>query len=199
MSLDIPAEASRHITAMLLRWQGGDRGALEGVLPLVYHELHRIASRQLKQQRGPCTLQTTALIHEAYLRLAGDKSVQVFSRSHFVAMAAQLMRWILVDHERSRRALRRGGGATCVSLDMNMASQEAQHTDVDILALDQALTRLAALDEQQSRIVELRFFGGLSIEDTASSLGISPATVKRDWASARAWLLRELKDGESAT
>jgi RNA polymerase sigma factor (TIGR02999 family) len=195
MSFRIPAGSSKQISEILLQWQHGDRNALEAILPLVYKELHTLAQRQLKQHRSQCTLQTTALINEAYLRLAGDKSIQVVNRAHFIAIAAQLMRWILVDHERSRRALRRGAGATCVSLDMNMAAAEASPTDVDILALDQALTRLAALDEQQSRIVELRYFGGLSIEDTATSLGISPATVKRDWASARVWLLRELSDG----
>lgn len=178
---------------MLREWGHGDRKALEAVLPLLYDELRRLARRQLRQQRANNTLQTTALINEAYLRLAEEKTFKVENREHFLGIAAQLMRWILVDHERRRRAAKRGAGAICVSLDNNtMVADDAAHSDVDVLALDQALTRLGELDAQQSQIIELRYFGGLSIEDTSKFLGISPATVKRGWASARAWLLREL-------
>jgi RNA polymerase sigma factor (TIGR02999 family) len=188
-----PSIADPSVTAMLRQWGRGDREAMESVLPLIYGELRQRARRQLREQRKDHTLRTTALIHEAFLRLSEDKKFRVENREHFLGIAAQLMRWILVDHERRRRAAKRGSGVTCVSLGEAMAAEAGLQTDVDVLALDQALTQLAALDEQQSQIVELRYFGGLSIEQTAEFLGISPATVKRDWASARAWLLRELQ------
>ncbi len=138
-----------------------------------------------------------ALVHEAYLRLAQEKSWHVESRAHFLGMAAQLMRWILVDYERNRRAAKRGAGATRVTLDPSLAAPRSAGREVDLLALDEALCRLAKMDSQQSQIVELRYFGGLTIEDTSEFLGISPATVKRSWASARAWLLREMGRGEA--
>ena len=183
---------SSKVSELLIHWGNGDRKALEAILPLVYNELRRIARANLRQQRPNHTLQTTALVHEAYLRLAGEKTPQVQNRAHFLGVAAQLMRWILVDYERNRRAAKRGAGVTRLTLHEDIASPQR---DVDLLALDQALDRLAKLDAQQSQIIELRYFGGLSIEDTSEFLGISPATVKRSWTSARAWLLREMSQG----
>lgn len=185
--------SSKQVSDLLLHWGNGDRKALEAILPLVYNELRRLARSHLRQQRPNHTLQTTALVHEAYLRLASEKSVHAENRAHFLGIAAQLMRWILVDYERKRRAAKRGAGLTRLTLDQNVASPQR---DVDVLALDEALDRLAKLDSQQSQIIELRYFGGLSIEDTSEFLGISPATVKRSWASARAWLLREMRGKE---
>ena len=187
---------SGQASELLLRWGRGDRKALEAILPLVYNELRRLARYHLQQQRPNHTLQTTALVHEAYLRLAQEKSPHVENRAHFLGIAAQLMRWILVDYERNRRAAKRGAGATRLTLDPNIA-ERSQGRDVDLLALDEALDRLAKMDSQQSQIIELRYFGGLTIEDTSEFLGISPATVKRSWASARAWLLREMGRGEA--
>jgi len=184
---------SREVSELLLHWGKGDRKALQAILPLVYNELRRLARSNLRQQRPNHTLQTTALVHEAYLRLASEKSIHVENRAHFLGIAAQLMRWILVDYERNRRAAKRGAGVTRVTLDQSVASPQR---DVDLLALDEALDRLAELDSQQSQIIELRYFGGLSIEDTSDFLGVSPATVKRSWASARAWLLREMSEKE---
>jgi len=166
------------------------------MLPLVYNELRRLARHHLRQQRPNHTLQATALVHEAYLRLAQGKSLHFENRAHFLGIAAQLMRWILVDYERNRRAAKRGAGATKLTLDPSVSAPRSPGRDVDLLALDRALERLAKLDAQQSQIVELRYFGGLSIEDTSQFLGIAPATVKRSWASARAWLLREMSGGE---
>lgn len=188
--------SSAPISELLLHWGKGDRKALEAILPLVYGELRRLARHHLRQQRANHTLQTTALVHEAYLRLAEERSLQVQNRAHFLGIAAQLMRWILVDYERSRRAAKRGEGATRLTLDRSIAAAKSPHADVDLLALNEALDRLGKLDEQQSQIIELRYFGGLSIEDTSEFLGVSPATVKRSWASARAWLLREMSRGE---
>ena len=187
---------SKQVSELLLHWGNGDRKALEAILPLVYDELRRLARSNLRQQRPNHTLQTTALVHEAYLRLSGKKSLRVENRAHFLGIAAQLMRWILVDYERNRRAAKRGEGITRLTLDQSIASRQR---DVDLLALDEALDRLAKLDSQQSQIIELRYFGGLSIEDTSEFLGISPATVKRSWASARAWLLREMSRKELRT
>ena len=185
---------SKQVSELLLHWGGGNRKALETMLPLVYDELRRLARYHLRQQRPNHTLQTTALVHEAYLRLAGGKSLHVENRAHFLGIAAQLMRWILVDYERNRRAAKRGADLTRITLDQSVASPQC---DVDLLALDEALDRLAKLDSQQSHIIELRYFGGLSIADTSDFLGISAATVKRSWASARAWLLREMGRGAS--
>ena len=194
---DVPSP--QPITHLLRSWGCGDRQALEKIVPVVYEELRRIARHNLRRQRANHTLQTTALIHEAYLRLASDKKIAIQDRDHFFGIAAQLMRWILVDYERGRRAAKRGDGVACITLNPDqLAESTAVNADVDVLALDQALARLAELDVQQSHIVELRYFGGLSIEDTSQFLGVSPATVKRDWASARAWLLRELSEGSPA-
>jgi RNA polymerase sigma factor (TIGR02999 family) len=191
--------SSKQVSELLLNWGNGDREALEAILPLVYEELRHLARYHLHQQRPNHTLQSTALVHEVYLRLADQKSLRVKNRAHFLGIAAQLMRWILVDYERSRRAAKRGSGATRLTLDSEIAAASAPHSsnvDVDLLALDEALAKLARLDNQQSQIVELRYFGGLTIDDTAEFMGISSATVKRSWNSARAWLLREMSHGE---
>jgi RNA polymerase sigma factor (TIGR02999 family) len=195
--LDVGPAPSTQVSELLLHWGKGDRKALEAILPLVYNELRRLARYQLRQQRSHHTLQTTALVHEAYLRLARENSLHVENRTHFLGIAAQLMRWILVDYERSRRAAKRGAGATRLTLDHTIGAPHSQGQDVDLLALDEALDKLAKLDSQQSRIIELRYFAGLSIEDTSEFLGVSPATVKRSWSSARAWLLREMSRGEA--
>jgi len=159
-------------------------------MPLVYGELRRLAGHYLRKERSDHTLQSTALVHEAYLRLAGQSPPEWQNRAHFFGIAARIMRQILVEHARARDAAKRGGGACRLTLDAAVAISD--RTDVDILELDRALTGLAELDPQQSRIVELRFFGGLTIEDTSEVLGISPATVKRDWVTARAWLYRAM-------
>jgi RNA polymerase sigma factor (TIGR02999 family) len=187
----------RSVTELLHEWGQGDRKALEAILPQVYEELRRLARYHLKQQRPNHTLQTTALVHEAYMRLAKEGGLRVESRAHFLGVAAQLMRWILVDYERRRRASRHGGGKTRIALDAALSAPRSPVPEIDLLALDEALERLAKLDSQQSRVVELRYFGGLSIQDTSEFLGISPATVKRSWASARAWLLREMSGNEA--
>src|SRR5690349_10145178 len=189
-------EPASPVSELLLNWGNGDTEALKAVLPLVYEELRRVARHYLRRQRPNHTLQTTGLVHEAYLRLAAEKSLHVKDRAHFLGISAQLMRWILVDYERNRRAAKRGGGATRLTLNPSVAAR-SQGESVDLLALDQALDRLAKMDRQQSRIIELRYFAGLSLEDTSEFLGISPATVSRRWASARAWLQREIKRGEA--
>jgi RNA polymerase sigma factor (TIGR02999 family) len=173
-----------------MRWRGGDREALDALMPLVYNELRHIAQRYLREERPGHTLQSTALVNEAYVRMVEQNFPQWQNRAHFFAVAAQLMRQILVDHARSYRAAKRGGGVCKLALDE--AEENPFPVDVDVVALDDALKALATMDEQQSRVVELKFFGGLSIDDTAEVLGISPSTVKRDWTTARAWLYREL-------
>ena len=172
------------VTALLLQLGQGNEQAANELLPIVYAELKRMARGYLHRERPGHTLQTTALVHEAYLKLV-RQSVLWQGRSHFFGIAAQLMRWILVDYERNRRAAKRGAGATRLTLDPNIAQGPAHGRDVDLLALHEALDRLAKLDSQQSRIVELRFFGGLSISETAKVLSVSHATVERSWASAR--------------
>jgi RNA polymerase sigma factor (TIGR02999 family) len=174
----------------LVRWRGGDREALDSLMPLVYEELRRIARRYLQNERENHTLQSTALVHEAYVRLVGQNLPQWQNRAHFFAVAAQLMRQILVDHARTHRAAKRGGDA--FKLTLEDAGAISKNQDVDLVALDDALKTLAEMDPQQGRIVELRFFAGLSVDDTSEVLGISPSTVKRDWATARVWLFREL-------
>ena len=159
-------------------------------MPLVYDELRRLAHHYLRQERGDHTLQSTALVHEAYLRLAGQNPPQWQNRAHFFGIAAHIMRQILVEYARGRGAAKRGGNACRLTLDE--AVTLPRQTKVDVVELDRALTELAELDNQQSRIVELRFFAGLTIEDTSEVLGISPATVKRDWVTARAWLYRAM-------
>jgi RNA polymerase sigma factor (TIGR02999 family) len=189
--------SSKEIKEILLQRGAGDPKTIEAIFPVVYNELRRLARYHLRLERPNHTLQTTALVHEAYLRLAEQESLAVQNKAHFFGIAAQLMRWILVDYERKRRAAKRGAGVTKVVLDQAVIAAGPSQPDVDLLVLDQALDRLAKLDPQQSQIIELRYFGGLSIEDTSAFLGISPATVKRSWSSARAWLLREMEQGES--
>jgi len=180
---------SHDVTQLLARWTSGDPQVLDTLFSVVYNELRRLARSYLQRERSDHTLQSTALVHEAYLRLV-DQNVSWQNRAHFFGIAAQMMRRVLVDHARSRNAAKRGDGVCRVTLDEDLVG--ANQRDVDVIALDQALTDLAAFDPQQSRIVELRFFAGLSIEDTAEALKISPATVKREWAMAKAWIHREM-------
>jgi RNA polymerase sigma factor (TIGR02999 family) len=180
----------KNITELLVGYGQGDKEALDQLMPIVYEELRRQAARYLRKERPGHTLETTALIHEAYVRLVDQRHVQWQNRAHFFGIAAQLMRRILVDHARTKKRVKRGGSDIKVSLaDANIA---VKGQDLDVVALDEALERLARIDEQQSRVVELRFFSGLSVEETAEVLGISKATVKRDWSMAKAWLHREL-------
>jgi RNA polymerase sigma factor (TIGR02999 family) len=184
--------SSARITELLANWGQGNADAREALMPLVYDELRRIARRHLWRQRPNHTLQSAALVNEAYLRLVRQESPQWQNRAHFFGVAAQAMRQILVDYARSRLAAKRGAGAPRFTLDTKIALPEQEKEEVDLVALDDALNTLTALDPRQSRIIELRFFGGLSIQDTAVVLGISPATVKREWTMARMWLHREL-------
>jgi RNA polymerase sigma factor (TIGR02999 family) len=177
------------VTALLARWSQGEAGAREALVPLVYEELRRVARGCLAERRRDHTLQSTALVHEAYLRLVGRGSVHWRDRVHFFAVAARLMRGILVDHARIRGAAKRGGEALTLTLDESIALPKKK--ELDLVALDDALSG-QAMPARQSQIVELRFRGGLSIEDTSHVLGISLATVKREWATARIWLLREM-------
>jgi RNA polymerase sigma factor (TIGR02999 family) len=178
----------------LNKWRAGDEQALQTLIPLVYQELRRIARYHLGRERPDHTLQSTALVHEAYLRLMKQGPAEIENRAHFLAVASQLMRQILVDHARRHRAAKRGGG---LKLELNEAESLKNSSEVDLILLDRALNDLARLDPQQSRVVEMRFFGGLSIEETAGVLGVSSTTVKRDWASARAWLRREVGKSET--
>lgn len=188
-----PATSTR-VSQLLVNWGNGDSDARESLIPLVYGELRRMARRYLQRERPDHTLQSAALVHEAYLRLVQGHSAapRWQNRAHFFGVAAQLMRHILVDHARKRQAGKRGAGVSHLTLTSGIALPE--NRVVDVLALDEVLQRLASLDEQQSRIVELRFFAGLSIEQTAEVVGASPATVKREWATARAWLHREMRN-----
>ncbi|MBS1813216.1 MAG: sigma-70 family RNA polymerase sigma factor [Acidobacteria bacterium] len=182
--------SSNEVTELLLAWNSGEETALEKLMPLVYDELRRLARNYMSGERQGHVLQTTALVNEAYLRLIDSSRVQWQNRAHFFAVSCQLMRRVLVDFARSRNYQKRGGGALQVSLhDVVVGSTERP---IDFVALDDALTSLAATDERSSRVVELRFFGGLSIEETAEALKISPETVKRDWNWAKVWLLREI-------
>jgi RNA polymerase sigma factor (TIGR02999 family) len=187
---DFSPPTGRPVTELLGRWRAGDRDALESLIPLVYGELRSLAQHYLRRERANHTLQSTALVHEAYVRLAGQQPPDMENRSHFFGIAARLMREILVDHARAQRAAKRGGDACTLALDE--ALRIADRADVDVLLLDDALKELARLDARQSRIVELRFFTGLSLDETADVLGISTATVSREWTTARAWLHREL-------
>jgi RNA polymerase sigma factor (TIGR02999 family) len=178
------------MTALLRAWGSGDKSALDRLLPLIYDELRRLAAHYLRAERPDHTLQPTALVHEAYLRLSQTNRMTLQDRAHFFRLAAEMMRRVLVDHARKRRAAARGGGETKVALDEALGLAGRQ--ELDLLALDDALSQLAVIDPQPSRVVELKFFGGLSNEETAEALGVSPATVKRDWAWAKAWLHQEL-------
>jgi RNA polymerase sigma factor (TIGR02999 family) len=189
------------VTRLLKRWSDGDASAIDALWPLVYDDIRRMAGRQIAGERGGHTLQATALVNEAFIRLAGERAFEWQRREQFLALAAQIMRRVLVDYARQRGAKRRGDGAKRVSIHDTWAADEvdqlqaldAFHDEsVDVLAIDSALTRLQQVDEPQSRIVELRYFGGLTLEETARAAGISLATVKREWAMARAWLRREL-------
>jgi len=181
---------SQEVTRLLIAWGEGDQTALDEVLPLIYQELRRMARRHLGRERGGHTLQTTALVHEAYLRLIDQKAVAWQNRAHFFAIAAQMMRRILVDHARARHYQKRGGGIQRVSFDEALVVSDERAAEV--VALDEALTGLAEFDPRKSQIVELRFFGGLSIEETAEVLGVSPGTVMRDWTLAKTWLQRAI-------
>jgi RNA polymerase sigma factor (sigma-70 family) len=204
----------RPVTQLLAKWRGGNEAALDELTALIYQELRALAQRHLRRERPNHTIQRTALVHEAFVRLVNQQSVDWQSRAHFFGLASNLMRRILVDHARARLASKRGGGAAVVSLDEisgpgdpddRGAASGAHHvpeprhldgeTDDDVAAIDEALTRLGALDVRQARIVEMRYFGGLTIEETAQAMEISDATVKREWTLARAWLRRELSRG----
>lgn len=178
------------VTQLLLDWNSGNKAALEKLMPAVYKELRRIAARYLRGERSGHTLQPTALVHEAYIRLIDRSQVSWQNRAHFLGTAAQLMRHILVDHARARNAAKRGGGEYRLSLDEALVAFGPP--DIDLIALDDALEELAALDPQQGRVIELRFFGGLSVEETAVVLGVSPTTVRRDWTTAKLWLRRKM-------
>ena len=186
---------SQNITKLLVDWRNGDQEALDQLMPLVYEELRRMANHYMRNERKGHTLQTSALVNEAYLRLVDHENIDWQNRSHFFGLAAQAMRRILVDHARSRNYQKRGGNAERVSLDE--AANFAEERATELIALDEALQELAKLDPRKSRIVEMRYFGGLTGEETAEVLGISTATVARDWETAKAWLLRELSRTES--
>lgn len=189
----MPTHSTHEITRLLRDWREGDRAALDQLMPLVYDELRRLAKRYLRRQAPGHTLQTTALINEAYLRMVDMPGIDWQNRAHFFGVAAQAMRYLLVDHARAKQYAKRGGGAQQVTLDE--AAQVSSERPDELLALDEALTRLAALDLRQSRIVELRYFGGLTVDETAEVLGVSVPTVHREWAKAKGWLYRELSQG----
>jgi RNA polymerase sigma factor (TIGR02999 family) len=189
----MPGPSSNDVTQLLLAWSEGEETALEKLTPLIYKELHQLARRYMSRERPDHTLQATALVNEAYLRLVDASKVHWQSRSHFLAISAQVMRRVLVDMARSRNYLKRGGDAQQVSLDEALNVGESRGTD--FVALDDALNTLAAVDPRKCQVVELRFFGGLSAEETATVLNVSPDTVLRDWKLAKVWLLREIKKG----
>ncbi|MCA1555645.1 MAG: sigma-70 family RNA polymerase sigma factor [Acidobacteria bacterium] len=190
--MTVTSSPTHEVTQLLVAWSNGDRAALDRLMPLVYTELRRLAHHYMRRERPGHTLQTTALVNEAYLRLVDQESMRWENRAHFFGIAARLMREILVDHARSQQAAKRGGGQ--YKLSLSKVDRIASRPDVNLIALDEALGRLEANDPQKSRIVELRYFGGLGIEETAEVIGISPATVKRDWSMARAWLRSEIGD-----
>ena len=181
------------VTELLSRWNDGDMAARDALIPLVYDELRRVAKKNLAGQRSDHTLQATALVHEAYLRLVNRKAANWQGRTHFFALAAQMMRQILVDHARMHNAEKRGGGALTLVLEDDVAGKPEMN--LDLIGLDRAMKQLASLDARQSQIVELRFFGGLSIEEAARVVDISPATAKREWATARVWLHHAMETG----
>jgi len=189
----MPTPESHEVTKLLLAWSEGDQEALDRLMPLVYDELRRLARSYMRRERAGHTLQTTALIHEAYLRLIDAGQVRLESRTHFFAVASRLMRQILVDFARSRGYQKRGGGAQQVSLDEALAL--GQPRDEELVALDEALVTLAELDGRKARVVELRFFGGLTETETAEALNVSPETVRRDWRLAKSWLRHRLSGG----
>ncbi|TAM84543.1 MAG: sigma-70 family RNA polymerase sigma factor [Acidobacteria bacterium] len=184
------APSAHEVTLLLRAWGDGSKKALDRLAPLVYHELHQIAGRLMASERPNHTLQATALVNEAYLRLVDARQVSWQDRAHFFAICARAMRQILVDHARSRSSAKRGGGEVAIELDEGLAAAASQ--EASLLELDEALKRLEALDPRKSQVVEMRYFGGLSIEETAEGLKVSAETVRRDWKMARAWLHREL-------
>src|SRR6185503_874471 len=184
------AFTTEQVTQLLIDWSNGDTAAVDKLMPLVYDELRRLARYYMRRERAGATLQTTALVNEAYLRLVDQKKVQWQNRAHFFAIAAQLMRRILIDRARKRYNSKRGGDVRKVSLDQ--AAIVSTGRSSDLVALDEALTDLEAIDQRKSKVVELRFFGGLNIEETAEVMSISPATVQREWSMAKAWLYREI-------
>jgi RNA polymerase sigma factor (TIGR02999 family) len=187
-----PRDSAGEITQLLQRWRDGDGKSLDALFPIVYKELRRLAHFQLRRERPDHTLQSSALVNEAYLRLVGMNTPRWEGRSHFFAIAAQQMRQILVDYARRHRAEKRGGGAPTVSIEDAEFSIRGIQKDVDVVALDDALTALAQFDARKARVVELRFFGGLNFDETAEVLKVSAVTVARDWSTARAWLYREM-------
>ena len=189
----VTQEQPREITQLLLAWNEGDESALEKLVPLVYEELRRLAKRRMRLERPDHTLQTSALINEAYLRLVDARNVHWQNRAHFFALCARLMRRILVDYARTRQYAKRGGGAQPISLDQS--PPVAPERSPDLVAVDDALHALAEVDARKAQVVELRFFGGLTVEETAEVLKVSPETVRRDWKLAKVWLLRELRRG----
>jgi RNA polymerase sigma factor (TIGR02999 family) len=184
------SQGTGEVTLLLKQWQAGNEAALEALMPLVYSELKRLAASYLRRERPDHTLQSAALVNEAYLRLIDQTNIDWQNKAHFLGIAAQMMRRILVDHARSHNTFKRGAGMPALALDEVVVPAQSQ--SIDLMALNEALEKLEEIDPQQGKIVELRFFGGLSIEDAANVLGVSPATVKRDWAAARAWLYREV-------
>ena len=189
--MENPAQNTQNITRMLKDWSDGSSEALDELLPFVYDELHRQAARYLRRERSDHTLQTTALIHEAYMKLIDQREVRWQNRAHFFAVAAQAMRRILVDYARTRKREKRGGDDVKLQLD-EAIEIPAKEKNIDLVALDEALNRLATYDERQARVVELRYFSGMTEEETAEVLGTSPATVRRDWNMAKAWLHHQL-------
>jgi RNA polymerase sigma factor (TIGR02999 family) len=190
----VSLDSSQPVSELLVRWKRGEQDALEVLLPLVYDELRRLAHHHLQGERAGHTLQSTALVHEAYLRLADQEPLRLDNRAHFFAVASHLMRQILVDYARKHHAAKRGANNLTLTLDEAVALPKKRN--LRLVALDDALNGLAELDARQSQIVELRFFGGLSIDETSEVLGVSPATVKREWSTARAWLYREMDSTE---
>jgi RNA polymerase sigma factor (TIGR02999 family) len=189
---DDEARSQGRITDLLSRWRSGEADSLEQLLPLVYGELRTIAERLFQRESSSHTLQPTAVLHEAYLKLFSGRPAEFHDRTHFYAVASRAMRQVLVDHARARFTTKRGGGRTELRVDDSFAAAAEGPAPLDILALDEALTRLSRVDAERARLVELRYFGGLSVEETAALLGVSTATVKRDWRLARAFLAREL-------
>jgi len=192
----MPMPSPKNLTKLLVDWRNGDQEALNTLIPLVYEELHRVARRYLRHERPNHTLQTTALVHEAYLRLVDENDGNWRNRAQFIVVASQLMRHILVDYARNHNAAKRGGNFARVSFDEQMIVTE--NKGPDLMELDEALNRLATIDPEQSRVVELRVFGGLTVEETAEVLAVSPRTVKREWSMAKAWLHRQLSRQSSS-
>ena len=188
----VKRQRADELTELLQEWRGGDRAALDSLLPIVYRELLRLAHFQMRQERPEHTLQSSALVHETYMRLVGLNPPNWESRTHFFAIAAQLMRQILVDHARRYRSGKRGGGVEVLSLEDSDVSEFGTDKGPDIVAIDDALQSLSKIDDRKARVVEMRFFGGLNFEEIAEVLKVSAATVARDWSTARAWLHREI-------